>query len=242
MAGATRAAAARIARGETMLIHLKGILTAEEVRSCRAALDAARWLDGKVSAGPGAAGVKHNAEADLTDPVVRQWSETIRQTLGANPGFVAAALPARICPPSFNRYSGSQTYGEHNDAALLQFGGVWLRNDLAATLFLSAPEEYDGGELLINDTFGPQSVKLPAGDMVLYPASSQHEVCPVRRGTRLASYLWIQSLVRDDTHRRLLQDLDAATQQVRRELPDNPAAARLLGLYHNLLRLWSEPS
>jgi PKHD-type hydroxylase len=223
-----------------MLVHLKSILTAEQVAACRAALDGARWLDGRVSAGFAAAGVKHNAEADLTDATVRQWSETIRRALGAHPGFVAFALPARICPPSFNRYSGGQTYGEHNDAALLEFGGTWVRNDLAATLFLSPPNEYDGGELLIHDTFGPQSVKLPAGDMVLYPASSQHEVRPVTRGTRVASYFWIQSLVRDDAHRRMLHGLDASIQQVRQDSPGTAVAAQLLALYHNLLRLWAD--
>jgi len=223
-----------------MLVHLKGILTAEQVAACRVALGGARWLDGRVSAGPAAAGVKHNTEADLTDATVRQWSETIRLALGAHPGFMASALPARICPPSFNRYSGGQTYGEHNDSALLEFGGTWVRNDLAATLFLSPPEEYDGGELLIHDTFGPQSVKLPAGDIVLYPASSQHEVRPVTRGTRIASYFWIQSLVRDDTHRRLLRELDASIRQLRQDSPGTAAAVNLLGLYHNLLRLWAD--
>jgi PKHD-type hydroxylase len=223
-----------------MLVHLKGVLTAEQAAACRGELDRARWLDGRVSAGTAAAGVKHNAEADLTDPLALRWSETIRKALGANPAFMATALPARICPPSFNRYSGGQTYGEHYDTALLEFGGVWVRNDLAATLFLNPPEDYDGGELLIRDTFGPRAVKLPAGDMVLYPASSQHQVSPVTRGVRLASYFWIQSLVRDDTHRQMLHDLDTSIQQLRQAKSDPATAARLLGLYHNLLRLWSD--
>lgn len=223
-----------------MLVHLKAVLGAAQVASCRAILDGARWLDGKVSAGAVAAGVKLNAEADLNDPAVRQLSETIRGALRAHPGFMAAALPARICPPSFNRYSGGQTYGEHNDSALLEFGGTWVRNDLAATLFLSDPGDYDGGALSIQDTFGPQSIKLPAGDLVLYPASSQHEVTPVTRGTRIASYFWIQSLVREDSRRQMLHDLDTSIQKLRATGADAGAVARLLGLYHNLLRSWSD--
>jgi len=224
-----------------MLLHIPAVLSPDELAACRQVIDAAKWLDGRSSAGFLAAKAKNNMEADLTDPVVRQWSDRIRQMLAANKAFVAAALPAKICPPSFNRYAVGQTYDVHNDSALLDFGGgVAVRTDLAATLFLSAPQDYDGGELVIEDTFGPARVKLAAGDMVLYPSSSQHRVEPVTRGVRTAAYFWIQSFVRDGTQRALLHDLDAAIMQVNEALPGNKAALRLLGTYHNLLRMWSD--
>jgi PKHD-type hydroxylase len=224
-----------------MLLHVPAVLSPDDVVACRQVIDAAKWLDGRNSAGFLAAKAKNNAEADLTDPAVRQWSDRIRQVLAANKTFVAAALPAKICPPSFNRYAVGQAYDVHNDSGLLDFGGgVAVRTDLAATLFLSAPQDYDGGELVIEDTFGPVRVKLAAGDMVLYPSSSQHRVEPVTRGVRTAAYFWIQSFVRDGTQRALLHDLDAAIMQVNEALPGNKAALRLLGTYHNLLRMWSD--
>ena len=157
---------------------------------------------------------------------------------------MATALPVKLCPPSFNRYSAGQHYDTHNDSALLEFAGAststWVRTDLAATLFLSGQEDYDGGELVIEDTFGPVRVKFAAGDLVLYTSSSQHSVEPVTRGTRLAAYLWIQSFVRDDHQRQLLRELDAAIMQVNQAAPNNKAALNLLGIYHNLLRMWSD--
>ncbi|HVV26579.1 MAG TPA: Fe2+-dependent dioxygenase [Rhizomicrobium sp.] len=227
-----------------MLVHITGVFTPEQATACRAALGRARWIDGKTTAGPAAARVKQNAEADLTDPEVRKWSDAVRHALAASKAFMATALPARICPPSFNRYGGGQTYGVHNDAALFEFaqagGSAWVRSDLAATLFLNAPEAYDGGELVIEDTFGPRRIKLAAGDMVLYPASSQHGVAPVTRGERLASFFWIQSMVRDDARRELLYRLDGAIRRLHQTAAGNPAAPDLLGIYHNLLRMWSE--
>jgi PKHD-type hydroxylase len=227
-----------------MLIHVPAILTPDQVAACRETLLTGRWLDGRASAGSTAARAKNNQEADLTDPPVRGCSDFILKVLAANKSFVATALPARYCPPSFNRYAGGQAYDTHNDSALLEFAGasgpVWVRTDLAATLFLSSPQDYDGGELVIEDTFGPTRVKLPAGDMVLYPASSQHRVEPVTRGVRLASFFWLQSLVRDDNQRRLLRDLDASIMQLNSEAPGSKAGLRLLGLYHNLLRMWSD--
>ncbi len=226
-----------------MLIHVKAVLTGAEVAECLGVLARAPWIDGRRSAGPTAARAKQNWEADLTDPAVRGWSDGILRRLKANMGFVSAALPAKICPPSFNRYETGETYGSHNDAAVLDFTGIgqgMVRGDLAATLFLSAPADYDGGELVIEDTFGTSKVKLPAGDMIVYPASSQHRVEPVTRGGRIASYLWIQSLVRDDDKRRLLHDMDGALMQLGAAAPDHKAVLQLLGLYHNLLRMWSE--
>src|SRR3984957_1467658 len=163
-----------------MLVHIPAVLTPEEVIATRAVLDASRWIDGRGSAGQMASSVKANQEADLTDPPVRAQSDFVLRALSSNARFTAGALPARICPPSFNRYTGGQQYGTHNDAALLCFSEarapLWVRTDLAVTLFLAAPQDYDGGELVIEDTFGPVKVKLPAGDLVVYPASSQHHV------------------------------------------------------------------
>jgi PKHD-type hydroxylase len=227
-----------------MLIHIPAVLTPDQVVACRETLRAAKWLDGRASAGSMAVRAKQNEEADLTDPAVRNCSDFILRALSTSKSFVATALPVKFCPPSFNRYVVGQNYGTHNDSALLEFAGAskstWIRTDLAATLFLSAQEDYDGGELVIEDTFGPVRVKLPAGDLVLYTSSSQHCVEPVTRGTRLASYFWIQSFVRNDNQRQLLRDLDAAIMQVNQALPDNKASLKLLGIYHNLLRMWSD--
>jgi PKHD-type hydroxylase len=227
-----------------MLIHVPAVLLSDQVKSVRAALDKASWIDGRGSAGHMATSTKYNQEADLTDPSVRAQSDFILRVLSSHGRFTATALPARICPPSFNRFSGGQNYGTHSDAALLCFPEVsaprWVRTDLAATLFLAAPGDYDGGELVIEDTFGPVKVKLPAGDLVVYPASSQHRVEPVTRGARVASFIWLQSLVREDSHRRLLHELDGTIMRLNQAMPDNRDVAQLLGLYHNLLRMWSD--
>jgi PKHD-type hydroxylase len=227
-----------------MLVHIPAVLTPDEVKAIRAALEAGRWIDGRVSAGHMAAAAKDNREADLTDPAVRAQSDLILRVLSSNSRFAASALPARICPPSFNRYTGGQNYGTHNDAALLCFPDAiaprWVRTDLAATLFLAPPQDYDGGELVIEDTFGPVRVKLPAGDVVVYPASSQHRVEPVTRGARMASFIWIQSLVREDSHRRLLHELDTTIMRLNQAMPNSRDIAQLVGLYHNLLRMWSD--
>ncbi|HWY66820.1 MAG TPA: Fe2+-dependent dioxygenase [Rhizomicrobium sp.] len=227
-----------------MLIHIPAILSSDQVKSVRAALDKAPWIDGRGSAGHMATSAKYNQEADLTDPAVRAQSDFILRVLSSHGRFTATALPARICPPSFNRFSGGQNYGTHNDAALLCFPEAsaprWVRTDLAATLFLAAPEDYDGGELVIEDTFGPVRVKLPAGDILVYPASSQHRVEPVTRGARVGSFIWLQSLVRDDNHRKLLHELDTALMRLNQAMPGSKDVAQLLGLYHNLLRMWSD--
>jgi PKHD-type hydroxylase len=227
-----------------MLIQIQSALSREQVAACRKALDAATWLDGKVSAGSVAARSKNNDEASFANSDVLRWSEEIRKILKANKEFISRALPAKIGPPSFNRYTQGQGYGEHNDTALVDFSStadpLWVRSDLAATLFLSDPKDYEGGELVIADSYGEHRVKLPAGDLILYPASSQHRVETVTRGTRVASYLWVQSLVRDDAKRGILNDMDAAITQLASELPSHAAPRRLLGAYHNLLRLWSE--
>ena len=225
-----------------MLNHIPAVLRPEQVAECRRLLDRAEWVDGRASAGFAAERVKNNQEVSLAHPASRQVGELILGTLAAKPLFIALALPLRISPPFFNRYQGGETYGTHNDNALITLPGAPMpvRGDLAATLFLTAPDAYDGGELTIEDTYGTQRVKLPAGDMILYPASSLHRVMPVTRGARVSSFFWIQSMVRDDAKRALLVDIDRARSEVNRALPGSPAVTQMLNVYHNLLRMWAE--
>ena len=208
----------------------------------RRALDAAEWADGRATAGHQSARAKHNEQLPEGHPLARELGDTILRALQTNPLFVAAALPLRVFPPLFNRYAGGHSFGNHVDNAIRQVPGAPLRirTDLSATLFFSDPDEYDGGELLVEDTYGVHRVKLPSGHMVLYPSSSLHNVQPVTRGARLASFFWIQSMVRDDGERTLLFDLDNAIQTVAREAPDHPATLQLTSVYHNLLRRWAE--
>jgi len=226
-----------------MLLHVANVLDADEVARCRAALDAAEWRDGRITAGHQSGRAKHNRQLAEADPVARELGALVLHALDRSPTFFAGALPRRVFPPLFNRYEGGEAFGSHIDNAVRydRSGGDVqpLRTDLSATLFLSAPEEYDGGELVVEDTFGAHSVKLPAGDLVLYPGSSVHEVRPVTRGARVAAFFWIQSLVRSDAQRRLLFDLDVSIQQLTQKLPDAPELVRLTGVYHNLLREWS---
>ena len=225
-----------------MLLHIPDVLTPEQVAQAREALDKADWVDGRVTAGHQSARAKDNMQLPEDNPVARQLSDTVLAALQKSPLFIGAALPLKVFPPLFNRYSGGQSFGTHVDNAIRQVAGTpyRVRTDLSATLFLSAPEEYDGGELSVEDTYGVQSVKLPAGHMILYPATSLHHVRPVTRGARIASFFWVQSMVRDDAQRTLLFDLDSTIQQIAREAPDHPAAVRLTGIYHNLLRQWAD--
>jgi len=216
------------------------------VKQARQILDQAEWVDGKVTAGHQSAKAKDNVQLPENHPVARQLGDVILAALGKNPLFLAAALPNRVFPPLFNRYSGGQSFGTHVDNAIRQVGGTphRIRTDLSATLFFAGPEEYDGGELCVEDTYGVHSVKLPPGHMVLYPSTSLHHVKPVTRGARICSFFWIQSMIREDSRRSLLFDLDLSIQRLNRELPDIPAASQtavqLTGVYHNLLRQWSE--
>jgi len=223
-----------------MLLQLPSVLTKDQVRGARALLDAAEWVDGRVTAGHQSARAKENEQVPENHPAARQVGEWIVSALARNPLFRSAALPLHIFPPLFNRYSGGQSFGSHVDNAVRQVTGTGhqLRTDLSATLFLSEPDDYDGGELVIEDIFGVQSVKLEAGNMVLYPASSLHHVRPVTRGARVSSFFWIQSMVRDDAERTLLFDLDLAIQRLGGDYPDHPSALQLTGVYHNLLRRW----
>ena len=225
-----------------MLLHIPDILTAEQVAHCRQRMEQANWVDGRVTAGRQSALAKDNMQLPEDHPAAREMGELVLATLQNNPLFMAAALPFKVFPPLFNRYQGGQSFGTHVDNAIRQVTGTphRVRTDLSATLFLSMPEEYDGGELSVEDTYGLHNVKLPAGHLILYPASSLHHVRPVTRGARLASFFWIQSMVRDDGQRTLLFDLDMAIQRIGGEEPDHPSIIQLTGVYHNLLRRWAD--
>jgi len=224
-----------------MLLHVPDVLTAAEVQHCRRVLDAADWVDGGVTAGFQSTRVKNNMQLPEGSAVARELGELVLGALNKSMLFASAALPAKVFPPLFNRYEGGQAFGNHVDNAIRQVRGTGqrLRTDISATLFLSTPDEYDGGELIVDDAYGPHSAKLPAGHMVLYPATSLHRVTPVTRGTRLASFFWVQSLVRDDAERTLLFDMDMAIIRLRQQVGDSDAVVALTGVYHNLLRRWA---
>ena len=225
-----------------MLLNLPDVLTAEQVRYCREQLARAEWVDGRVTAGHQSAKAKHNMQVPEDSPIALELSQLISQVLRQDPLFMSAAIPLEIFPPLFNSYSGGQSFGTHIDSAIRpnHATGRSIRTDLSATLFLAEPDEYDGGELTIEDNFGVKTAKLPAGHMILYPASSLHHVKPVTRGARVAAFLWIQSMVRDDGQRTLLFDLDTAIQKLNRDLPDHGALVQLTGVYNNLIRRWGD--
>jgi PKHD-type hydroxylase len=226
-----------------MLLVVPKVLTLEQLNRCREALAAADWVDGRVTAGYQGAQVKQNRQLAENSPAARELGELVLGALERNSLFISAALPKRVYPPMFNRYESGEQFGSHVDNAvrLLPGTGRKIRTDISATLFLAEPADYDGGELLVEDTYGTHSVKLPAGDMVLYPSTSLHKVTPVTRGARVASFFWIQSMIRDDGQRTLLFDLDTAIQRLNATGADEAARTRLIGCYHNLLRMWSEP-
>jgi len=225
-----------------MLIRIPGVLTVEEVARCRDALEEAAWADGRHSAGYLSQAVKRNTQLPDDNPIARELGEVILTALEKNALFTAAALPLKVLPPLFNRYSDGQSYGGHIDGAVRPIAGTphRLRTDLSATLFLSDPNSYDGGELVVRDTFGERSTKLSAGDMVLYPGTSVHRVEPVTQGVRLAAFFWIQSMVPDNTQRTILFELDSAIQQLAKDHPEHSALVELAGVYHNLLRCWAD--
>jgi PKHD-type hydroxylase len=225
-----------------MLLQIPDVLTADEVLQGRRLLDEAEWVDGRVTAGYQSARAKDNMQLPENHPAAQQLGETILAALQRNALFMGAALPHRVFPPLFNRYQNGQAFATHVDNAIRQVAGTGsrIRTDLSATLFFTGPDEYEGGELIVEDTYGVHQVKLPAGHMVLYPSSSLHHVLPVTRGARVASFFWIQSMVRDDGRRTLLFDLDMAIQRLSRDVPDHPSAVQLTGVYHNLLRCWAE--
>lgn len=225
-----------------MMLHIPAVLTREQVATMRAQLDQSGWVDGRATAGPQGAQVKRNRQLPEASPLARELGQAVQAALAANPMFFAAALPLRIVPPLFNRYGVGEEYGAHVDGAVRQVPGstVPLRTDVSATLFLSEPDEYDGGELLVMDTYGAHEVKLPAGDMVVYPSSSVHKVEPVTRGERICSFFWVQSMVRDDARRSMLLGLDQNIQRLRTRVGDCEELVGLTAHYHNLLRQWAE--
>ncbi len=225
-----------------MLLPIPDVLTSEQVAHARLLLEQAEWVHGRVTAGHQSSRTKDNLQIPEGHPAARQLGEVVLNALGQNALFISAALPQRVFPPLFNRYGGGQSFGTHIDNAIRQIAGtpVRIRTDLSATLFFAQPDEYEGGELVVEDTYGTHSVKLPAGHMVLYPATSLHHVRPVTRGNRVSSFFWVQSMIREDARRTILFDLDMAIQRLSRDVPDHPAAVQFTGIYHNLLRQWAE--
>lgn len=225
-----------------MLLPIPDVLTAEQVLHARRILEEAEWVDGRVTAGHQSARAKDNRQLAEGSTAARELGTMILSALEQNSLFVSAALPAKVFPPLFNRYQGGQAFGTHVDNAIRQVSGTphRIRTDLSATLFFAGPDEYDGGELVVEDVYGTHQVKLPVGHLILYPATSLHHVRPVTRGARLASFFWIQSMVRDDGERTLLFDLDVAIQRLNGDGSAHPTAVQLTGVYHNLLRRWAE--
>ncbi|PXV58346.1 PKHD-type hydroxylase [Dyella jiangningensis] len=224
-----------------MLLHLPNVLDHAQIRAMRQALDQATWTDGRETVGPQGAKVKRNLQLPDASPLRAELGKIVLDALARQPLYHAATLPLRTLTPRFNRYEGGGQYGFHVDGAVMSLpGGEQLRSDISCTLFLAEPEEYDGGELIVSDTYGEHEVKLPAGDAILYPSSSLHRVAPVTRGARIAAFFWVQSLIQDDSKRRLLFELDAAIQTLTRTQADPQALLQLFGVYHNLLRQWAE--
>jgi PKHD-type hydroxylase len=225
-----------------MIVRVPAVLSAEQLAAARALLADAPWADGRVTAGHQSARVKENQQLSEDSDASRKLREIVLSALERNPLFMAAALPARVFPPLFNRYEAGQNFGAHIDNAIRQVTGTAhrIRTDISATLFLSAPEDYDGGELIVEDTYGAHAAKLAVGDMILYPATSLHRVTPVTRGTRIAAFFWVQSMVKDDGQRRILFDLDRSIAELTQAAPENPALVRLTACYHNLVRQWAE--
>ena len=224
-----------------MMLEIPGVFSADEARRFRDTLEKASWQDGRHTAGQIAARVKANEQLAQDDPVSQRLAGAVLERLAQLPRFLAAALPLKILPPRFNRYTGSGTYGDHIDSAIFSVPGTShrIRGDLSSTIVFSEPSEYDGGELIVQGDLARHAIKLPAGSMILYPSGSLHQVTPVTRGTRFATFFWIQSLVRENSRRRILFDLDDTIQSMSPDEPDNPAVMRLTGVYHNLLREWA---
>ena len=225
-----------------MLLHIPEVLGKEQVAGMRRAMEAAEWTDGRQTVGPQGAKVKRNLQLPDASPLRRELGGIIVAALARHPLYHAAALPLRTLSPRFNRYQGGGEYGFHIDGAVMATGDsdIQVRSDISCTVFLSEPGEYDGGELIVSDTYGEHEVKLPAGDAIVYPSSSLHKVTPVTRGARIASFFWVQSLVRDDSARRLLLELDTAIRNLSAGAADQASILQLTGVYHNLLRRWAE--
>lgn len=225
-----------------MLLQIPEVFTKEQAAECRQKIEKAEWIDGRITAGHQSGRAKDNLQLPENHPVAKAMGEMILAALERSPLFISFALPLKVFPPLFNRYEGGQSFGNHVDNAIRQVMGTphRIRTDLSATLFLTAPEDYDGGELVIEDTYGVHSVKLPAGHLILYPATSLHNVKPVTRGARISCFFWIQSMVRDDGKRTILFDMDMAIQRINQDAPDHPSVVQLTAVYHNLLRRWAD--
>ncbi len=226
-----------------MIHHIPNVLSKEQVEYFRTEIHKAEWVNGKATTGSLSNNVKNNQQLSENHPITVQLGNIILDALEQNALFFSAALPLEILPPYFNRYENNETFGFHVDNAIRNIRGTQqrIRTDLSCTIFLSEPEEYDGGELVVEDTYGYHEIKLPAGDMILYPSTSVHEVTPVTQGTRIASFFWLQSMIRDDANRHMLFNLDQSIQNLRVELGDAHAeVTKLTSLYHNLIRKWAE--
>ncbi|HKU65894.1 MAG TPA: Fe2+-dependent dioxygenase [Rhizomicrobium sp.] len=227
-----------------MLIHIPKLLSGEQVAHMRGVLSGTDWVDGKVTAGSQSASAKRNLQVPENAPAARALGDIVLTALGQNERFTSSALALRVFPPLFNRYDPGMNFGAHIDNAIRFVKGastpIRVRTDMSATLFLTDPDDYEGGELVIEDTFGSHAVKLPAGDLVVYSATSRHHVTPVTRGSRWSSFFWIQSMVRDEAARTMLFELDTAVQGLRRQIGDTEEVVNLTGLYHNLVRRWAE--
>jgi len=225
-----------------MMVHVPEVLSPQQVARCREVMEQAHWVDGRATAGPQSAKVKHNLQLPETAPEARELGDMVMAALGRNPLFFSAMLPKQVFPPLFNRYDAGMTFGAHVDNAVRDYldTPLRIRTDVSATLFISAPEDYDGGELVVEDTYGSHHVKLPAGDMIVYPGTSLHNVTPITRGSRIASFFWTQSLIRDDAKRALLFDLDMSIRRLTGDHPEHKSIVSLTAVYHNLLRQWAE--
>jgi PKHD-type hydroxylase len=224
-----------------MMIHIPNVLTPAQVARCRDVMTRAAWVDGRATAGHQSAQVKKNLQLPDSAPEARELGSMVVEALSRSSLFMSAVLPKQVFPPLFNRYDAGMTFGSHVDNAIRNAGGgLTIRTDVSSTLFISAPEDYDGGELVVEDTYGQHSVKLPAGDMIIYPATSLHNVTPITRGSRIASFFWTQSMIRDESKRSLLFDMDMAIIKLNRDHPEHHSVVELTSVYHNLLRQWAE--
>jgi PKHD-type hydroxylase len=223
-----------------MMVHIPNVLTPDQVARCRDVMEKAEWVDGNATAGHQAAKAKNNLQLPESSPLARELGNMVLEALSRSALFMSAVLPKQVFPPLFNRYDAGMTFGSHVDNAIRAGSGVRIRTDVSSTLFISAPEDYDGGELIVEDTYGAHSVKLPAGDMIVYPGTSLHRVMPITRGSRIASFFWTQSMVRDQGQRSLLFDLDMSIMRLSADHPDHKSVVSLTAVYHNLLRQWTE--